>query len=562
MIEYTKTEYTTDVLVIGGGIAAVFAALRAKENGAQVLLVDKGSVGRSGQTPFATAIAIFDEEKQDRDSWQEIMAENAYNLNNPAYLDVCMDYSKEIWEELESWDATGVGYSSKFRSKLIEKDIELIERTMITTLLEDSGKISGATGFSLDSEQAVVVKAKSVILCTGAGGFKPNGFQVKSITFDGDAMAYRIGAKISGKEFVDTHGTLTEAPAFCWGQWEGMWNRGLPAIWDGPMDGGGQALDLHDSMDVHENGVSVSTSSGDQGGPPPGESEGGDDQGDGERPSGPPSDGQGDSDRPSGPPSDDSQAGENQGGPPSEESEDGERPSGGGGMRNMIGGASAGLGVHKAEGLFPADNKCRSNINGLLAAGDCLSSMLVGPQYNGVGGFSISGSATQGALAGEVAAEYVKNNSQVTISDEKIETALTEMFQPLNNDQGYAPAWVEHMIQGTLIPYYVLYIKHEDRLNAALTNIEFYQEHFSEKLRATDLHDLRKAHEVKNMLLNAEMKLRSSLFRTESRGNHYREEYPDSNDSDWLAWVVIEKGSDGKMQLEKFMIKDFEKLIV
>ncbi len=54
---------------------------------------------------------------------------------------------------------------------------------MITTLLEDNGKIAGAVGFNLDSEEAVVFRAKSVILCTGAGGFKPNGFQVCSLTF-------------------------------------------------------------------------------------------------------------------------------------------------------------------------------------------------------------------------------------------------------------------------------------------------------------------------------------------------------------------------------------------
>ncbi len=528
MVNYIKSEYSTDVLVVGGGIAAVFASLRAQENGAKVLLVDKGSVGRSGQTPFASAMAVFDEETQDRDSWQKIMAENAENLNNPAYLNVLMDYSKEIYDELESWDATGVGFGSIFRDKIMEKGVELLERCMITSLLEESGTVAGAIGFKIDSGEAVVIKAKSVILCTGAGGFKPNGFQVRSLTFDGDAMAYRIGAKISGKEFVDTHGTLTSYPAFCWGQWEGMWNKGLPAIPDGPMDGGGQALDLHECIDVHENGVSTSSSSDEQGGPPARESG----------------------------------SGEEHDGPPPEESEGGEERGGGGNPRTMIGGASAGLGVHKAEGLFPADNKCRTNIKGLLAAGDCLSSMLVGPLYNGVGGFSVSGSATQGALAGEVAAEYIKASSQVSVSDSMVEEAIDEMFEPLNNEYGYSPGWVEHMIQGTLIPYYVLYIKEEKRLNSALTNIEFFRDHFSVKLKASDLHDLRKAHEVKNMLLNAEMKLRASLFRTESRGNHYREEYPESNDNDWLAWVVIQKGDDGNMQLEKFMIKEFEKLVV
>ena len=53
------------------------------------------------------------------------------------------------------------------------------------------------------------------------------------------------------------------------------------------------------------------------------------------------------------------------------------------------------------------------------------------------------------------------------------------------------------------------------------------------------------------MLLNAEMKLRASLFRTESRGVHYREDLPARDDENWLAWVMISQGRDGKMKLEK-----------
>ena len=41
----------TDILVIGGGIAGCFAAIKAKEKGVTVVLVNKGYVGKSGQTP-------------------------------------------------------------------------------------------------------------------------------------------------------------------------------------------------------------------------------------------------------------------------------------------------------------------------------------------------------------------------------------------------------------------------------------------------------------------------------------------------------------------------------
>ena len=58
------------------------------------------------------------------------------------------------------------------------------------------------------------------------------------------------------------------------------------------------------------------------------------------------------------------------------------------------------------------------------------------------------------------------------------------------------------------------------------------------------------AHETKNMVLSAEMKLRASLFRKESRGTHYREDYPLRDDKEWLAWVKI-KEENGEMTLTK-----------
>ena len=577
MIDYVKKEYTTDVLVIGGGIAGVFAATRAQKNGAKVLMIDKGSVGRSGQTPFASAFAVFDPEStgesasEERSEWQRIMNENGKGVNNPFYLDAFMDYTKGVYDELVEWGAIDIGFGNVFREQIQSRDIELLERIMITNLLKENDKVVGAVGFSLDSEEAIVVNSKAVIICTGAGGFKPNGFQVRSLTFDGDAMAYRIGAKIAGKEYTDGHFNYEDTPAYCWGQWSGMWEKGLPAITGGPMDGGGNALALTDSIEVHENGVS--TSSDMQSGPPSGE-----EGQESDMKSGPPEgeetettqDGQATSGDSVSEVSNDAEGAgaveEGQDGPPSgEEGQDGP-PSGGGpgggSMSNRIGGASAGLSVHKAEGLFPADNQCRSNIEGLFAAGDSLSSMLVGAIYNGVGGFSVAGSGAQGAQAGEVAASYVENLSDQSISDSIIDTAIEDMFEPLNNEQGYSPAWVEHLLQGVLTPYYVLYVKNESRLNSALTYIEFYRDHFAVKLRADDLHDLRKAHEVKNMILNAEMKLKSSLFRTESRGNHYREDFPDRNDDDWLAWVVLQKDDNEAMNVEKFYIKDFAALCV
>jgi succinate dehydrogenase/fumarate reductase flavoprotein subunit len=52
------------------------------------------------------------------------------------------------------------------------------------------------------------------------------------------------------------------------------------------------------------------------------------------------------------------------------------------------------------------------------------------------------------------------------------------------------------------------------------------------------------------MTLNAEMVLRASLFRTESRGSHYREDFPRRVDPDWFAWTVL-KQEQGEMKVFK-----------
>lgn len=512
-------ESGVDVLIVGGGIAGVMAAVRAKRAGANVVLVDKGSVGRSGQTPFANGFRVFDESAgDDRETWVKDWATVTGGIHHDAYLDNFLDYSKDIYEELESWGATGVGFGAVLRSQLQTEGIQVIERTMLTTLVEEEGQIAGAIGFSLDTEEALVINAKAVVLCTGAGAFKPNGFQVCSLTHDGDAMAYRVGGEISGKEYVDTHFTGSTNPAYCWGNWESMWETGMMKESGGPEVGGG-GLDLSMYHMAHAGSIPATLGGMDKGEKPADLEENGAAEGD-ERPSGPP-------------------GGDSGGGAP------------GSGEGDQIGGASGGLGVHKSEGLFPADGTCGTNIVGLFAAGDCLSSMLAGTKYCGVNGVSLASSATQGALAGETAAAFIEENDLLTISEERL-TALKEaMFLPRTLTEGYSPSWVTQMLKFNTLPYYVLYIKKEDRLQAALSNIMFLKEKYGDKMVASDAHELRLVHETRNMLLNAEMKLRASLFRTESRGNHYREDYPETNDGDWLAWVVIKQDSDGNMALSK-----------
>ena len=208
------------------------------------------------------------------------------------------------------------------------------------------------------------------------------------------------------------------------------------------------------------------------------------------------------------------------------------------------------MAIHKSEGLVPVDDRCASNIPGLYAAGDALGSHMAGGIYTQIGS-SLAGSAVQGAIAGEAAAEYARSVEAPSIPDARIAEIKDEILAPLRREAGYGPAWVTQTLQGIMIPNFVLYIKKASMMQAALAYVEELRDHHAPMLRAANMHELRLAFETRNMILSAEMKLRASLMRTESRCSHYRLDYPDVDDENWRAWINIYRGEDGSMQLEK-----------
>ena len=211
--------------------------------------------------------------------------------------------------------------------------------------------------------------------------------------------------------------------------------------------------------------------------------------------------------------------------------------------------STPGMSNHKGEGVFPQDLYGASNVPGLWAAGDALCSMQNGAGYAGFG-CSCAGSAVQGARAGRAAAEYAKDEAAPVVDAALLETLSREMLAPLSRQRGFSPAWVTRIMQGIMYPYYVMYVKEKSRLEAALSQIMYLQEKYAPLLKVDDPHGLRSAHEARNMLLNAEMKLRAGLAREESRGTHFREDFPFRDDENWLCWVkLVER--DGKMAVVK-----------
>jgi succinate dehydrogenase/fumarate reductase flavoprotein subunit len=518
----------TDVLVIGGGFAGVFAAVKAKEAGANVTMVVKGAVGRSGMTPWGDAFLVFNKENHNRDEWLEFMKAGGEYLVNLDYAGLYIDYSKRVYDTLSEWGGE-TSKSVAFRKKVESMGINVIERVTITELLTDGSRVAGAIGFYFEEDRALVVKAKSVVMATGAGGHRPNGFPLFQLTFDGDAMAYKLGAEITGKEFNDTHGTDSNYPASCWNPRHAVEGKSETMIAALTLN---KAFMAHTGVD-YGGGKNGATSRAGDGGETGGRGASADAGGE--------TGGRG--------------ASADAGGETGGRGGGGAHGGGGGGDHGaQVGGATAGNAGHKTEGIYPADDRCGTSITGLYAAGDALGSMQCGAVYHQPG-VSGSGSCAQGWVAGERAAEFAATAKMPNISEAQIATLKKEMLAARELEDGYSPAWVIQAMQGVMTPYYVHVIKKEDRLLAALANIEFFRAHFVPKLKAEDAHELRLAHDVTNMLQNCEMKLRASLFRTESRGTHYREDFPARDDKDWLAYVTI-RDNGGKMELAKKTLPD------
>ncbi|MDD3321757.1 MAG: FAD-binding protein [Paludibacter sp.] len=541
------SESETDVLVIGGGMAGLFAAVKAHDTGAKVMLISKGRLGSSGETPFAKGLFVYDpkKEKLSIDEFVDKVSRSALGSNNAIYTRQMAEHSLKRVNELKSWGFFDSAlYNESFNRPINERNIPVVERVVITHLIKENGRIAGAAGFSLDEEKMHIFNAKSVILCTGAGGFKPNGFPICDLTHDGTIMAYNIGAKVTGKEWNDGHGGQATNAADCYNGWHGMFDRkpgltGVDVHHDLGVDLNYKAYVAGGPVQMGRPGMSNEQEA--KGGPyvPAEFQKAGRPQEDSKNGGGPPADGKGpkDGERP--------RDGKGPG-----DGKDGDKGGAPGMNGVMVGGSSAGMSIHKSEGLVPINDKCESNIPGLYAAGDALGSYMAGAIYTQVGS-SLTGSAVQGAVAGEASADYAKGVKLATISKTKIQEIQDEIWAPLKLKAGYSPAWVTQTLQGIMIPNFILYIKKEKLLQAALAYVEELRDHHVPLLMASDMHELRLAHETVNMITTAEMKLKASIMRTESRCSHYRLDYPEMDDVNWRAWINIFKGADGKMHFEK-----------
>lgn len=527
----------TDVLVIGGGMAGSFAAIKAREQGLEVTLVDKGYVSKSGATAFAGGyFIVFNPEWGHKlDDWMEQISASGEYLNDRQWTEIVLRDSYERYRDLVSWGVEFVEedgrllkhltppvleslnmwrrkYTPVIRNKTLKTGVRIMDRTMVTEMLKQDGRVVGATGFHTVSGELYIFKARATVLATGSGSFKQAGLPFAYWTSDGEGMAYRAGLEVTGKEFHmgNLVGTMAGYPA-----WRG---HGMaPARFREYVNAEGETLDpanrYHKVFEVHAGRAPIYWNL-------------------------------------------DAASAEDikemlhhqQATGTLNETERIGLDLTHGGKVAMVGGVWLGASVNGGSaGVWPVNTKCATGLPGLYAAGDCCAIRQVGTVYPGTG-FALCGAAVTGTRAGLGAAEYALKSGKITVSDAEMARLSKTVYAPMERKGGFSPRWVTQVLQNLVIPYFILQIKHEKRMQAALTLVEFLGEHLVPRLTAADTHELRLAHETRNMVLNAELILRASIFRTESRGTHYREDYPRRKDPDWLAWVKLKK-EDGRVKI-------------
>ena len=237
---------STDVLIIGSGGAGSRAAIEVDNAGLKATIVSKGLSFRSGCTGMAEGgyNAVF--KTVDKDDSIEAHINDTLKggsfLNDKKLVEILVNESPQRLIDLENYgalfdrkengeidqrpfggqsfrrtcyqgDRTGAELLNALKEEIIRRDIECIEEVMITSLVTDDDQVIGATGLNLKDSSLIYFKAKSVILASGGAGQL---YPVTSNTFqkngDGYAIAYKAGAQLVDMEQIQFHPTGMIAP--------------------------------------------------------------------------------------------------------------------------------------------------------------------------------------------------------------------------------------------------------------------------------------------------------------------------------------------------------------
>lgn len=238
--------HDTDVLIVGGGVAGMMAAEGALRAGVRPLVVTKGTYasGSSSMARGGHSVAIGHSDPNDNPEvfFEDAMA-GSYGLANPRLVEVMCRESIQRNLDLDAW---GLGlvklpdgrYEQKMGAhphryarlvhcgRLMGKPlmnalsrrtraagVEPLDHVMLVDLLVADGRVTGAWGFRYRTGVPVIISARATVMAAGgAPQLHALNDSPPTITGDGYAMGWRCGAELIDMEFID-YQMITAAPA-------------------------------------------------------------------------------------------------------------------------------------------------------------------------------------------------------------------------------------------------------------------------------------------------------------------------------------------------------------
>ena len=219
--------YRADVLVIGGGPAGTWAAIRAAQEGASVVLVDKGYCGTSGATaPSGTGVWYVNPNPKEREEAMQSREALGGYLADRAWMRRVLDRTYANVNQIAKWgypfpiDETGTShrkslqgpeYMKLMRKQVLRAGVRILDHCPALELLADDDGVAGATGIHTPTRETWRVDAAAVVIASGGCAFLSKALGTNVLTGDGYLLAAEAGAELSGMEFSTAYSL---APVF------------------------------------------------------------------------------------------------------------------------------------------------------------------------------------------------------------------------------------------------------------------------------------------------------------------------------------------------------------